>query len=123
MPAWGPVIGPQGVANVEAYVLSLSGRKAPAADVAAGKAQFETLCVACHGADGRGNQLVGGPNLTDNIWLHGGSEADIRQTITNGQTNHMPAQLERLGETRVRLLAAYVLSLSQNAREAPAPQP
>jgi cytochrome c oxidase cbb3-type subunit 3 len=81
--------------------------------VNAGKALFTTMCTACHGADGKGNPIVGGPNLTDNIWLYGGSVNDIRETITNGRTNHMPAHLERLGDTKVRLLAAYVLSLSR----------
>ena len=63
-----------------------------------------------------GNTVIGAPNLTDNIWLDGGSVKDIRETITKGRTNHMPAHLERLGEMKVRLLAAYVLSLSQPAQ-------
>jgi len=73
------------------------------------------MCFACHGPDGKGNTALGAPNLTDNIWLHGSSVKDIRETITNGRTNHMPAQLERLGDMKVRLLSAYVLSLSQPA--------
>jgi cytochrome c oxidase cbb3-type subunit 3 len=117
MPAWGPAIGPEGVEQVLAYVLTLSGRQGPGAlaspeTIAAGKTRFETLCVACHGPDGKGNQALGAPNLTDNIWLHGGSVDDIRETITQGRINHMPPHLERLGETKVRLLAAYVISLS-----------
>lgn len=122
MPAWGPVLGPDGVEQVMAYVLSLSGRHPADAAVDAGKATFATMCAACHGADAKGNPLVGAPNLTDDIWLHGGSEQDIRETITNGRTNHMPAQLERFGELRVRLLAAYVLSLSHPQGQAPAVQ-
>ena len=126
MPAWGPVLGRDGVERVLAYVLTLSGRHSKEVDaspdrIAAGKAQFATLCTGCHGADGRGNTAIGAPNLTDNIWLDGGSVKDIRETITNGRTNHMPAHLERLGETEVRLLAAYVLSLSQPAAAAPPP--
>jgi cytochrome c oxidase cbb3-type subunit 3 len=128
MPAWGPVLGHDGVEKVLAYVMSLGGRSLPGAapeSLAAGKAVFSTMCAACHGADGSGTKAVGGPNLTDKIWLYGGSPADIRETITNGRTNHMPAHLERLGETRVRLLAAYVLSLSrpQPAAETQAPEP
>ena len=116
MPPWGSVLGRDGVEQVLAYVLTLSGRHdlpASAEQIAAGKTRFQTMCFACHGADGKGNITLGAPNLTDNIWLHGGSVKDIRETITNGRTNHMPAQLDRLGETKVRLLAAYVLSLSQ----------
>ena len=67
------------------------------------------------GRTARAITALGAPNLTDKIWLHGGSLEDIRETITKGRTNHMPAQLERLGEIKVRLLAAYVLSLSQPA--------
>ena len=63
---------------------------------------------------------MGAPNLTDRIWLDGGSLTDIRETIINGRTNKMPAHLERLGETKVRLLAAYVLSLSQPLEPGPA---
>jgi cytochrome c oxidase cbb3-type subunit 3 len=124
MPGWGPVLGADGVEEVLAYVLSLSDRKleGPAGSanfVAAGKVRFTTMCTACHGADGKGNQALGGPNLADNIWLHGGAVADIRETITKGRTNAMPAHLERLGDTKVRLLAAYVLSLSRPAAAAP----
>jgi cytochrome c oxidase cbb3-type subunit 3 len=124
MPGWGPVLGVDGVEQVMAFVLSLSGRelKGPAGSadfVAAGKVRFTTMCSACHGADGRGNQALGGPNLTDNVWLHGGSVDDIRETIAKGRSNAMPAHLERLGDTKVRLLAAYVLSLSQTGAAAP----
>ena len=117
MPAWGPVLGHDGVENVLAYVMSLSGRSpggkaASPETLSAGKALFTTMCAACHGADGTGNKAVGGPNLTDKVWLYGGSVNDIRETITNGRTNHMPPHLERLGEIKVRLLAAYVLSIS-----------
>jgi cytochrome c oxidase cbb3-type subunit 3 len=118
MPAWGPVLGHDGVEKVLAYVMSLSGRSpdgktASAESLGAGKALFTTMCAACHNADGTGNQALGGPNLTDRIWLYGGSTAEIRETITDGRTNHMPAHLERLGDTKVRLLAAYVLNLSR----------
>jgi cytochrome c oxidase cbb3-type subunit 3 len=111
MIAWQAVLGDQGIDNAAAYVLSLSGRKAPAGNVAEGKTIFMTTCLACHGEDGRGNQVLGAPNLTDNIWLYGGSFDTVRATIANGRQGQMPAQGERLGADRVRLLAAYVLSL------------
>jgi cytochrome c oxidase cbb3-type subunit 3 len=123
MPAWGQVLGTPGVEQVMTYVLSLSGRQwqghSSPDSIAAGKEKFTTFCTACHGADAKGTLALGAPNLTDGIWLHGGSVDDIRETITNGRTNHMPAHLERLGETKVRLLAAYVLSLSQPAAPGP----
>lgn len=112
MPALGAVLGPEGTEHVIAYVLSLSGREAPADWIAAGKSQFEALCAACHGVDGTGNDLLGAPNLTDDTWLYGASPDTLRETIASGRNNQMPAQLELLGETKVKLLAAYVLRLA-----------
>jgi cytochrome c oxidase cbb3-type subunit III len=113
MTPWLDVLGAQGVDDVVAHVMTLSGRKASTGDAAAGKAQFETLCSACHGADGRGNHALGAPNLTDNVWLYGGSADSIRETVTKGRNGVMPAHGERMGEARVRLLTAYVLSMGE----------
>jgi len=112
MPAWGAVLGPQGVKEVVAYVRTLSGQPADAALAAAGKPRFETVCAACHGPEGKGNPLVGAPNLTDKTWLYGGDEATITETVTNGRNGQMPAFGERLGALRVKLLAAYVTKLA-----------
>lgn len=112
MPAWGPVLGKQRVAEVAEYVLSLSGRQADAHQVMAGRKVFSTYCAACHGANAKGNQQIGAPNLTDKIWLYGGSRATVIKTITYGRHGHMPAWLPRLGAADVHLLAAYVYSLS-----------
>jgi cytochrome c oxidase cbb3-type subunit 3 len=112
MPAWGAVLGPEGVHSVSEYVMSLSGRQVNADAAAAGKEKFMQICAACHGPDGKGNQAIGAPNLTDNIWLYGGSQAAIMKTITDGRNGHMPAHGEFLGEAKVHLLAAYIYSLS-----------
>ncbi len=112
MPPLGAALGDTGVNEVASYVLSLSGRKAPADWIAAGKERFATACSGCHGADAHGNSAVGAPNLTDGTWLHGGDFDTVRATITNGRDNQMPAHMASLGESKVRLLAAYVLSLS-----------
>ncbi|MEZ5498717.1 MAG: cytochrome-c oxidase, cbb3-type subunit III [Steroidobacteraceae bacterium] len=119
MASWEAVLGPVDVENVVAYVLSLSGRSTPVGDVAAGKARFDQICVACHGADGRGNQLLGAPNLTDGIWLNGGAIDTIRTTIAKGRIGEMPAHLDRLGQLRVNLLAAYVMSLGNGQAAEP----
>lgn len=118
MMAWGEALGPQGVDNVVAYVLSLSGRTAPGGDVADGKTRFEQTCVACHGPDARGNPALGAPNLADQVWLYGGSVESVRATIANGRQGQMPAHADLLGEARVKLLAAYVLSLGGTSRQA-----
>jgi cytochrome c oxidase cbb3-type subunit 3 len=124
MPPWGEALGPQGVEETAAYVLSLSGLQAPADMVTAGKPRFEMYCSSCHGLDGKGMQALGAPNLTDDIWLYGSSADDIRYGIVNGRNNQMPAQLALLGEQKVRLLTAHVLSLAPPYIEpAPAPEP
>jgi len=114
MPAWLPVIGEQGVDAVVAYVATLSGQQADATLAASGKTIFETNCAACHGFDGKGMAAVGAPNLTDDVWLYGGDPATIKLTVVNGRAGQMPAFGERLGEERVRLLAAYALHLSES---------
>lgn len=110
MPALGTALGPQGVEEVAAYVESLSGRSAPADKVAPGQARF-ALCAACHGADAKGNPALGAPNLTDDIWLYGGSDTAIRKSVMDGRHGKMPSH-QWLGEDKIRLLAAYVYSLS-----------
>jgi cytochrome c oxidase cbb3-type subunit 3 len=112
MPAWGAVLGPEGVANVAEYVMSLGGRKVEEAAVVAGKEKFQQLCVACHGPEGKGNVAMGAPNLTDNVWLYGGSKKTIMESIEKGRAGRMPAHAEFLGEAKAHLLAAYVFSLS-----------
>jgi cytochrome c oxidase cbb3-type subunit III len=117
MIGWRDVLGGDaGVNDVLAYVLSLSGRSArEAGNAAHGKELFDANCIACHGADGKGNQALGAPNLTDNIWLHGSSVSTIRDVIANGRQGQMPAQGGRQSELKVRLLAAYVLSLGDGS--------
>ena len=114
MPAWGPVLGQQGVDQAEAYVEQLAGQPHDAVLAAAGRTVFETNCAACHGVDGKGNPLVGAPNLTDDVWLYGGDPATLKLTIMAGRNGQMPAFGERLGPERVRLLAAYAIHLSES---------
>lgn len=113
MPAWQEKLGEDGVKATAEYVLSLSGQaNLNAAWVAEGEKLYKANCVACHGADGKGNQAIGSANLTDNIWLYGGDRATIRQTLRFGRAGQMPAWEQQLGEQRINLLAAYVYSLS-----------
>jgi cytochrome c oxidase cbb3-type subunit 3 len=112
MPAWGVPLGEKGVVNVANYVQSLSGRQVDTASAEAGKAQFTAMCSACHGMDGKGNQALGAPNLTDAIWLHGSSAGAIKKTISEGKNGVMPKHSEFLGNDKSHLLAAYVYSLS-----------
>lgn len=113
MPPLGAALGDAGVDEVANYVLTLSGQNADAALAAAGKARF-ALCAACHGPDGKGNVAIGAPNLTDDVWLYGGSLDDIKASIRNGRNGRMPAWQEVIGEDRARLVAAWVLAQSQH---------
>ena len=102
-----------GVKDVANYVRSLNGLAHDSVRAQRGKEGFEANCVACHGADAKGNPMLGAPNLTDNRWLYGSSEAVIVETVTHGRNNKMPAFGDFLGEDKVHLLTAYVLSLSK----------
>jgi len=112
MPSMAAALGSdKDVENVAHYVLSLSGSTSDPIKVAFGKEKF-AACAACHGAGGKGNQAIGAPNLSDKIWLYGGSADTIMETIRKGRNNTMPAFNEFLGEGKVHVLAAYVWSLS-----------
>jgi cytochrome c oxidase cbb3-type subunit 3 len=112
MPPWGAALGEGGVSDMTQYLLSMSGQQADPAQAAAGKEQFGLFCAACHGPDGKGNQMLGAPNLSDNVWLYGSTPEVIATTLTAGRNGKMPAHKTLLNEDRQRLLAAYVLSLS-----------
>ena len=120
MPPQGQELGTDGVKDVAHYVMSLSGLPNDSIRTARGKEKFQQVCVACHGADGKGNQALGAPNLTDKTWLYGGAEADIVATIMNGRGGQMPAHKDFLGPAKAHLLAAYVWSLSRPAPTKPA---
>ncbi|MBL8405946.1 MAG: cytochrome-c oxidase, cbb3-type subunit III, partial [Dechloromonas sp.] len=107
-------LGGDTIKDVANFVRSLSGLPNDATRAAKGKEAFTSAgCVGCHGPEGKGMHAVGAPNLTDKVWLYGSSEAVITETITNGRQNQMPAWKEFLGDAKVHLLSAYVLSLSQ----------
>lgn len=119
MPALGPALGEDGVKNVVAYVRSLSGLAHDGLKAQLGEPIFKQYCAACHGPEGRGNQAVGAPNLTDQIWLYGSSEATIAAGVNGGRhlgidASHpaMPSFKDTLGSGKIQLLAAYVWGLS-----------
>jgi cytochrome c oxidase cbb3-type subunit 3 len=112
MPAWEAALGgTEGVADMTEYVFSLSGRNVDHAAALRGKEKYAQMCAACHGADGTGNQALGAPNLTDNIWLYGGTTASVMESIARGRNGQMPPHRDFLGEDKSHLLAAYVYSL------------
>jgi cytochrome c oxidase cbb3-type subunit 3 len=113
MPAFGAdgLLEPAQIADVANYVISLSGGQADAAKAEAGKQVFADNCASCHGDDGKGNRDVGAPNLTDAIWLYGGSVEAVMAQVTKPRHGVMPAWSGRLDETTIKQLAVYVYSL------------
>lgn len=150
MPAWPALPGMQGntpgiqgqsdradvageIATMHAERAELA-RKLAAADAASilgdhelsqlafalGESAFGDNCATCHGAGGRGAK--GYPQLADDVWLWGGSLADIEYTIRHGvrsgidgaHTNDMPAfgRDEFLTRDQVSDLVEYVTSIS-----------
>ncbi|NKE65768.1 cytochrome-c oxidase, cbb3-type subunit III [Ramlibacter sp. RBP-2] len=111
MPPMAAAVGtPEDVRNVAHYVLSLSNGPHDSVRAQLGKTKF-TACAACHGMDGKGNQAMGAPNLTDDVWLHGWGEQAIVNMITAGKANEMPAQAGKLTDAQIHVLATYVWSL------------
>lgn len=115
MPGWRDVIGDKGVTDATAYLQSLGGaqHEDTAQSIAAGHKIYQTYCVACHGANAEGNQALGAPGLSDDIWLYGGSAEQIRHSIGAGRNGVMPAHDAVLNEAKIHILSAYVYGLQQ----------
>lgn len=110
-------LGADTIKDLASFVRSLSGLPNDSVRTAKGKEAFASAgCSGCHGPEATGMQALGAPNLTDKVWLYSSSEATITETITNGRQNKMPAWKEFLGDAKVHLLSAYVLSLGQVAK-------
>jgi cytochrome c oxidase cbb3-type subunit 3 len=99
------------VRNLAHYVLSLSGNPHDSVRASLGKPKFGA-CAGCHGSDGKGNTLIGAPNLSDDIWLHGWGEAAIVAMVNQGKVNVMPAQADKLTPEQLQVLTAYVWQFS-----------
>ncbi len=116
MPAWGGengVLTDKQIFDVSEYVRTLSGHDADDMVTSRGKTIYAENCAVCHEAEGRGSYLFGAPNLTDDIWLYGGSQKRIIESVELGRMGQMPANQEFLGKAKIHLLAAYVHSLSR----------
>lgn len=110
MPRFGAdgLMTPQEVGAVTDYVLSLSGKAKATPE---GAKLFQEQCAACHQPDGKGNLEMGAPNLTDGLWLYGGSRDAVYRSIFYARNGSMPAWGERLDEATIKMLTLYVHSL------------
>lgn len=111
MPAFEAILSNEQRADVAQYVLSLSGKATDPTKAEQGKATFDMQCAACHGMGGKGNQMLGAPNLSDNIWLYGGLLRDIETTIAQGRHGNMPSHQHLFSDQEAKVLAAYIKSL------------
>jgi cytochrome c oxidase cbb3-type subunit 3 len=112
-------LSPDDVSDVVQFLYLQEKRPADRAAADRGQRIFDGRggCWDCHGSDGQGDNEVGAPNLTDNIWLFGsGSRADISDVIENGRQGVCPAWVERLSAARILEVSLYVYSLSHNTR-------
>lgn len=107
MPAFGELLTRDEIALVVAHVQALP------TGGAGGDAEtlFLDNCSACHGEQGEGIPELGAPNLADAIWLYGGDEATLTETITYSRFGVMPAWGQRLAEADVRAVSLYVHAL------------
>ena len=112
MPAQLDILGEDGIEEMTAYVLSLSGRSVDRQLARAGEENWAT-CAACHGQDGTGNTAMGAPDLTNDVWTYGGSRRAIEETLRDGRHGVMPAFEQTLGEDKVRILTGYILGLNE----------
>jgi cytochrome c oxidase cbb3-type subunit 3 len=117
MPPMGAAVGgADEVRNLANYVLSLSNAPHDSVRAGLGKSKF-VACAACHGQDGKGNQTIGAPNLTDDIWLHGFGENTIVAMVNGGKNNVMPSQRAKFNDGQLKVLSSYVWSLSQKTAQ------
>lgn len=114
MPAFGrdQLLTRDEINAVTDYVMTLSSLTVSAsADLALGAEIYQRECASCHMPDGRGDRQQGAPDLTNNIWLYGGSRDQIRNSIHRGPYGVMPAWETRLPEPVITALSAYVYLL------------
>ncbi len=112
MPAFGEdYLEDEEIANVVAYVMSLSDMTAKNGDAAAGAEVFADNCASCHMDDGTGDREQGAPNLSDFIWLYGDDEATITSIVSEGPYGVMPAWSAKLTESQIKAVTLYVHQL------------
>ena len=112
MPAFSGSMSEAQIVELTTYVKAFSSPDASVAKSEKGAQLYQTYCVACHGAEGKGNQLLGAPDLTDKVWLYGSSKKVIARTIREGRNGIMPAHKDILPESKIHLVSAYIYSLS-----------
>ncbi len=112
MPKWGvdELLDATQIGDVVEYVLQISGQEHDAAKAEAGKTVFVENCASCHTEAGTGDRTQGAPNLTDAVWLYGGSREAVHQSVFYARFGVMPNWNARLSEDDIRAVSYYVHS-------------
>ncbi len=108
MPAWGASLDDQKIAQVIAYIRALGSTTGVTTAEDPGKTIYNQFCVGCHGAEGKGNIMLGAPNLADAAWLYGNDDAALTETLRNGRNGVMPVFAGRLNDVQIRMLVAWL---------------
>jgi cytochrome c oxidase cbb3-type subunit 3 len=117
MPAFGDMLPRGDIDAITHHVLAISGQEHDAALAAAGAPLFLDNCASCHAEAGTGMREIGAPDLTDAVWLYGGTPERIRETIAKARFGVMPAWSEAfrpgtgLSQAEINAVAAYVHQL------------
>ena len=86
--------------TVAGYVFALSKGEAPADGP--GQELFSQQCISCHGEDGGGNAMLGGPPLNNRIFLYGGQIVDIAAQVRKPTHGVMPPWENRLSDEEIK---------------------
>lgn len=111
MPAWKDQLTESQIDALARMVVKAEGDHSEAKEV------YGMFCATCHGPDLKGIQAVGAPDIVNDIWLYGGSLGEVKATITNGRNGRMPAHEDVLSADKIKLVAGYVYSLSQQSEQ------
>ena len=117
MTAFDEILTDEEITGVVNHVLAISGQDHDPAAAELGATVFYDNCAACHGDAGEGMDALGAPTLTDAIWLYGGDEATITETVRYARFGVMPAWSAEyrvgsgLDQAEINAVAAYVHQL------------
>jgi cytochrome c oxidase cbb3-type subunit 3 len=108
-------LAPGEIDDLVAFLFSIENRPADAAAAARGALLYsgKGVCYDCHSRDAQGDQAIGAPNLSDNIWLYGdGSDRSVFRSVAQGRAGICPAWGQRFGPATLRALAVFVYAKS-----------
>lgn len=108
MTAFGDILTDEEISQVVHHVRNISGQDHDAGLAAGGAQVYLDNCASCHMEDGTGDRFLGAPNLTDAIWLYGGSEEALEHTVRFARFGVMPPWTGRLSEAEIRAVSVWV---------------